>query len=413
MTTTGTTTTGMTTTGMTATGMTTTTDTAGSTGTTVSTDTMTNHTVLSTPPGTRSGAAEWGRRADVAQRSFDHWFRAPEPQRWHNTHPAGDDTVFNYWWLAHVVDVRVDAWHRTGDRSWLEEAASVADHIRDRNEGTPFNDYFDDMLWYALALLRVHRAGGDPDHLARAVELWDHVVAEGWNTTHGESLAWRKQSLQYKNTPANGPLIILSARLHQVTGEERYLPYATKALAWLEEHLVEPGGFVHDGVNREGDGVVDREWRFTYNQGLYIGALLALEAVTGERSLLERAERTALTALAELSEDGVFRVEGDGGDEGLFKGVAYRYLGLLTDRLAAVDGEASAATRERLVRFVRNGTDVLWSNCVVDGHLLPANDWQQPPTAPLPYSSLLSAIKATELRARLEESRPADSRLAV
>lgn len=371
----------------------------------------TTETIASTPGGTSGGAAEWGRRADVAQASLDHWYRAPEPQRWHNAHPAGDDTVFNYWWLAHLLDVRIDAWHRTGDEIWLREAASVADHIVQRNEGLPFNDYFDDMLWYALALLRLHRAGGDPDHLARAVELWDHVVTEGWNPTLGESLAWRKQSLQYKNTPANGPLIILSARLHQVTGEERYLPYATKALAWLEEHLVQEDGFVHDGVNREGDGVIDRHWRFTYNQGLYVGALLALEAVTGERSLLERAERTALTALAELSSDDVFRAEGDGGDEGLFKGVAYRYLGLLVDRLAEVDGDGS--TRERLVGFVRGGTDVLWSSCVVDGHLLPANDWQQPPPGPLPYSSLLSALKATELRARLEESRPADTRLVV
>ncbi|WP_156606931.1 glycoside hydrolase family 76 protein [Auraticoccus cholistanensis] len=354
----------------------------------------------------------WEARADVAQASLDHWFGAPEPQRWHNTHPPGDDAVFNYWWLAHVVDVRVDAWHRTGDPAWLADAAAVADHIQARNAGVLFNDYFDDMLWYALALLRLHRAGGERRHLDSAVSLWQHVVEEGWNDTLGESLAWRKQSLQYKNTPANGPLVILSARLHEVTGDPRCLPYAQQALSWLEENLVEASGFVHDGVNREGDGRIDTHWRFTYNQGLYVGALVALEAVTGEAGLVERAERTALTTLEELAEDGLFRDEGDGGDVGLFKGVAYRYLGVLVDRLAAGDGAGSAATRQRLVDFVRSSTDALWERCVVDGHLLPANDWKSPARGTIPYSTLLSAIKATELRTRLEEGRPADSRLA-
>ncbi|RCK70211.1 glycoside hydrolase [Desertihabitans brevis] len=368
---------------------------------------MTDTTTLTAGPGT---VAEWGARADVAQASLDHWYGTAPPQRWHNSHPAGDDSVFNYWWLAHVVDVRLDAWHRTGDPAWLAEADAVSENIRQRNGGELFNDYFDDMLWWALALLRLHRAGGEARHLEQSVALWEHVVEHGWNTTHGESLAWRKQSLHYKNTPANGPLIILSARLHQLTGDPRHLPYAQQALAWLEEHLVEPDGFVHDGVNREQDGRVDVDWRYTYNQGLYVGALLAVEQVTGDASLLERAGRTALTSLTALGDGEVFGDEGDGGDVGLFKGIAYRYYGLLLDRLAAVDGAEDV--RERLAGFVRTSTDALWASSVVDGHLLPGTDWRRPAGGPMPYSALLSAIKATELRARLEEGRPADTRLA-
>jgi predicted alpha-1,6-mannanase (GH76 family) len=341
----------------------------------------------------------WADRADRIQESVERLYGAPWPQYLHNAVPfdtAGVDATFNYWWLAHLMDVRLDAFERTADPRWLDAARTVHRNIVERNGGSLFNDYFDDMLWFALATLRLHDASGDRQYLDDAVALFDHVVEHGWNDAGGASLAWRKQQLAYKNTPANGPLVILGARLHRRTGQERFRSYADTAFAWLTDHLVDgTTGFVEDGVNREGDGRVDTQWRFTYNQGLYVGA--AVELADGDPARIATATRTALTAIRELSDGVVFRDEGEGGDEGLFKGVYYRYLGLLLEHLPEGD-----AARTELLSFLRASTDALWATMPADLDVPAANDWSRPVAGPVPYSTQLSAAMATELRARID-----------
>lgn len=166
-----------------------------------------------------------------------------------------------------------------------------------------------------------------------------------------------------------------------------------------------PDGFVEDGINREGDGRVDTQWRFTYNQGLYLGAAVALEGALHEpeltgRDLVGRALRTASTALAELAPGGVVGSEGGGGDEGLFKGVLYRYLGTLLDRIGTTSPDAAP-----LVEFVRSSTDRLWETGRRDGYLLAGDDWRRPAEPPVFYSTQLSAVMALELRASIEARR--------
>ncbi|OIH97109.1 MULTISPECIES: glycoside hydrolase family 76 protein [unclassified Curtobacterium] len=343
--------------------------------------------------------ATWTDRADRIQDSIEQIFGAPWPQYLHNSWPTADsdDATFNYWWLAHLIDVRLDAHERSGDPERLEQARQAHRNIVERNGGSLYNDYFDDMLWFALATLRLHDATGDVAYRDDAVALFDHVVEHGWNDRGGESLAWRKQQLAYKNTPANGPLVILGARLHRLTGDDRFLRYADTAFDWLRRTLVGEDGFVEDGINREDDGRVDTQWRFTYNQGLWVGAAVELAATHDDAALLDVAARTAVTAVRELSDGTVFRQEGDGGDEGLFKGVYYRYLGLLLDRLPEQDPR-----RTELLDFLRASTDALWASVPEALDRPAANDWNHRAEGRVPYSTQLSAAMATELRARLD-----------
>ena len=344
--------------------------------------------------------ATWSARADIAQISLDHFFGTRQPQLLNNTYPSGrgDNKLFHYWWLAHVIDVRLDAYERSGDRKWVEAADRVYRNILARNGGSLFNDYFDDMLWYGLAILRLHDATANSRYLEDAEAIWAHVVEFGWNDEQGFSVAWRKQQLDYKNTPSNGPFVILSCRLAQHIPHPQYVKYAQATYDWLTNKLVDrDSGFVADGINRERDGRVDTQWRFTYNQGLYVGAAVELGHLTGNKGLLEQASRTALTAIEELGADGVFRIEGDGGDTGLFKGVYYRYVGLLL-----ADLDPGSATALALAEFVRSSTDALWESSFRDGVLLAGDDWSKAPPGKVAYASQLSAIMALELRARLE-----------
>src|SRR5690606_39804151 len=60
-------------------------------------------------------------------------------------------------------------------------------------------------------------------------------------------------------------------------GNEEDLDWAIKIYDWQKRMLVDPvTGFVWDGMNREGDGKIDKDWKFTYCQGVYIGAGLEL-----------------------------------------------------------------------------------------------------------------------------------------
>lgn len=357
------------------------------------------------------GKQLWMSRADVFQDSLDALFAAPKPQYLHNRYPSTpqDDELFNYWWLAHGIDCRLDAYHRSGDTHRLEQAVEIHNNIIERNHGSLFNDYFDDMLWFALSTLRLHEATHDDQYRDEATQLWNHVIKFGWNDIIGPSLSWRKQQPYYKNTPANAPLSILGARLYMLTGEERYIEYAQTAFDWITHTLVRPNGFVCDGINRHNDMAVDNQWNFTYNQGTYIGAALELAACLQQqghpsddqriRMFMQSAERTAHITLDELVHNGVFVVEGNNGDEGLFKGIFYRYIGILVDRLPK-----DSSTARRLIEFTRESTDRLWSHVLVndDGAVLAGNDWNAQPQGKQYYSTELSAIMAVELRAHIE-----------
>ncbi|WP_194905647.1 glycoside hydrolase family 76 protein [Catenulispora rubra] len=341
-------------------------------------------------------AALWGQRADRIQASLDTYFGADGDQLLHNWHPLrpGDDDTFNYWWLAHALEARLDAFERTGDPRWRDAAVAVRDNILARNRGSLFNDYFDDMLWFGIALLRLHEATSERRYLDEAVKIWHHVRDEGWNDECGGGIAWRKQQLWYKNTPSNGTFVILGARLHRATWDTEYQDWARRSLDWLDKTLRGTDGFIEDGVNRENDGRVDTQWRFTYNQGLYIGACVELAAVSGDSTLLDRALVTARTAFRELSADGVLLDDGTGGDEGLFKGIMYRYAGLL------VQADPSATDIRELIL---GAGQVLWTRALDGDALLAGTDWRTPPAADahVPYSAQLSAIIGTEVCRRV------------
>ena len=104
-----------------------------------------------------------------------------------------------------------------------------------------------------------------------------------------------------------------------------------------------------------------------------------------------------MAAVRELGAGGVFADEGAGGDEGLFKGVYYRYLGVL---LAQLDPECEEAVT--LSAFVRSSTDRLWETGYDGQWLLASDDWRHRQDGSVFYSTQLSAIMATELRAKLE-----------
>ena len=328
----------------------------------------------------------WAERANAAQRTLvdQFWdsrrglYRAapgrrliPTPQ-WH------------YWWQAHALDVTVDAVARAGDPAGRDRVRTHIAGILRRNRGRISNDYYDDMAWMGIALLRADEVAGASTE-ALVAELWAEL-RQGWDEQHG-GVAWRRGDT-YTNTPANAPSAILAARLYRRHGDTRDLDWARRIADWLQNTVVDPAsGVVWDGIHPEIDQEPSHEL-YTYNQGTVVGAEIELWRLTSDIGHLQRAKRTALAALSRFTDpsSGLLPVEG-AGDGGLFKGILARYLGELC-RAAGAEDQVAARI---LALFRRNGEAV-----ASVGERPVGADWSRPAEGDRSLSTHLSAVLLLE-----------------
>lgn len=333
----------------------------------------------------------WEKRADEAQAALEHYFWNDSIRMYNIETPCPDgscNTIFHYWWMAHAVDVLVDGLLRTGDLRYVERLRVFYEGIVERNGGALPNELYDDMEWMALAWLRAYEATGDETYKEAALVLWEDIQT-GWNEHMGGGIAWQKSQLDYKNTPANAPAAILAARLYRVFKEQSYLAWALKIYEWQKEHLVDPAtGFVWDGLNRNGDGAIDKEWKFTYCQGVYIGAAVELFRASGKTAYLEDAVRTFDAAVQELADPvtGMLPDE-ETGDGGLFKGILIRYAA----ELDKVIGGAS-----RAAQLLHTNAEQLWLKGRAENKVLFSPNWAEKPAGIVTLSVQLSGIMLLE-----------------
>ena len=348
------------------------------------------------PSAARAAAASWAVRADSAQAALNQNFWDAAKQYYLQDN-AGK-TNYNYWWQAHALDALLDGYQRTKKPAYLTQMQQLQVGMKAQNHDTYLNEYYDDMEWQALATLRAFELTRDPRYKATAALLWADIQT-GWNEQQGGGIAWRKTQLGYKNTPANAPAAILAARFYQLDHQPADLAWAQKIYAWEKQTLVDPAtGLVWDGVNDKGDGQINKTARFTYNQGVYLGAGLALYRATRQRAYLADAIRTAdnLFTDGKLAPGGILRDEG-GGDGGLFKGILVRYLTLL-----ATEPAVPAATRARYVRLLAANAQRLSERATRRPQYLFNTNWTSLPAPTVNASTQLSGVMLLEALASLQ-----------
>ncbi|WP_245600028.1 glycoside hydrolase family 76 protein [Paenibacillus harenae] len=344
-------------------------------------------------------AAIWGTRAETAQRTLEARFWNPAIDMYDikTPCPGGScNTIFHYWWMAHAVETQVDGWNRTGHSFFKERLSRLYPGILRRNGGQWPNHLYDDMEWMAIGWLRAYGINQENAYRQTALTLWEDIKT-GWNDHMGGGIAWQKSQLDYKNTPANAPAAILAARLYAAFGQEEDLEWALKIYHWQKQNLVDPAtGFVWDGMNRLGDGAIDKDWKFTYCQGVFIGAAVELYRLTGGSGYLEDALRTWRAAMEVLAEPdtGLLPEEG-GGDAGLFKGILVRYAGELAG--AMEDGSEVAAV-------LTANASALWDTVTGKEDALFGLRWDEPPSGDVELSTQLSGTILLETAAALEKA---------
>lgn len=333
------------------------------------------------------------RVCDEAQEALWTCFWDEKEGVFQNHFPVKKEENWIYWWHAHALDALLDGYLRKRDSIYLERFVKEYEGTYRRNGNTFLHNWYDDMEWMALALLRAFDITQKASYREQVQIIWEDIKT-AWNDYCGGGMAWKKDQRDYKNTPANGPAAILAFRLYQRFGDERDLDWGRRILDWNLEHLMDPKTcFIWDGMNRLGDGKVDYEWKFTYCQGVIVGAALEYHKISRDSGYLALAGKVARRAVAELANaDGIFPYEGPD-DCGLFRGIYFRYVCELVKA-----SDEFGDLREVLLKNARflaeNGRN---RDGLTGGH------WERREEGCVDLAQHLSAVMALEMAAAIQE----------
>ena len=238
------------------------------------------------------------------------------------------------WWInANAITALVNYMSVTGDRQYLEPVIentfkrAPRTHRPISNQMFPvklsalfgrpsysgfINGFYDDEGWWALAWIQAYDLTGDDKYLAAADDIFQDMTG-GWDDVWGGGIYWGKHDGQpdragvtavprgwkgpYKNAIANELFIAVAASLalryqrRNPSGSDHSdcLQWALRGWKWFS--TPRPGGvamineasLVNDSPNSQ--GVNDNTQSiWSYNQGVILGGLSDLTALTGDET---------------------------------------------------------------------------------------------------------------------------------
>jgi len=197
--------------------------------------------------------------------------------------------------------------------------------------------YYDDAGWWALAWIDVYDLTKQPQYLAQAASIFE-VMTGAWDTNTCGGGVWWNTDRKYKNAITNELFLSVAGELaarapagtKAGTQQFTYLSWAQQEWNWFKNSgMINPQNQINDGLDtptckNNGQTV------WSYNQGVVLGGLTQLSALTQDAALLAEAQTLATTAIARMTDsNGVFHdmCEPDCGMDGVeFKGVFSRNL---------------------------------------------------------------------------------------
>jgi predicted alpha-1,6-mannanase (GH76 family) len=344
-------------------------------------------------------AVDWNAAADSSAMSVATLFWNVQDKYFNKSNLNNPE--FHYWPQAHALDVMLDAYQRNPKQQYSTTIQQWLEGVKVKNGNTWLNEYYDDMEWIGLATLRAYEITRNVAFKTVADQLWVDIKT-GWNETLGGGISWRKAQPGYKNTPANAPAAILAARIYKLSNNPADLEWAVKIYDWVKNNLYETGtGLVYDGINRDGNGTIDN-WKFTYNQGVFIGAALELYNSTKNTVYLNDAIKAASYTLSDNtytnSTDRLLRDEGNG-DGGLFKGIFVRYFSQLI-----LHPDLTEAYKKRFASFLKHNAEWLWFNGTNKQNVLFGTYWKNKPGNETDLTTQLSGAMLMEAAALLNKN---------
>lgn len=302
-------------------------------------------------------------------------------------------TTNHYWPQAHAMDVMVDAYMRTGSKEFLDiyplwwKGAPDFNFAGKMNLKDPWwNVFVDDMEWIVLAQIRMFESTQDTKYLEKARQMYDDWIWTTWGPEDEApwygGITWKTDVNKSKNACSNGPAAIIAARLYNFFDatsksakkqKEAYLNEAIKIYTWEKNNLFDrKTGAVYDNMNKE--GIIQKNWIFTYNVGTFLGAAHELYKITGDKQYLEDAVLASNYVIDYLSNNDGMLSDAASGDGGLFHGIFFRYFVKLIN-----DPTLDIANRTKFHNYITKCATVMVEQGVNQKKMLYAGRWRQAP----------------------------------
>ncbi len=308
--------------------------------------------------------AQADQRADLATDRLVSRFWSKSHDTFDGAFPS-DGKDAGYWIYAQAFDAVLDGVERTKGAKWKAEIARLFDARDKRGFQVGF---FDDENWMALALLRAHHLTGDARYLAKAEDLMKDIMHDGWD---GHGVWWDRVHSQRATASNFGP-VITAARLYGQTGQIAYRTFAEKVYANWYPKMVNPT--THQVADHVSPAGKITWWKFTYNEGLAIGASTALYNMTHDATYLKDAHDVANFMMQhETTNAAGWKVLFDGygcsGDCDAFKGIGYRYL------LALYELDKS---HSEYLTVLKNSAEAVWRYARTPASTTFSSSWNVP-----------------------------------
>ncbi|MFC6095579.1 glycoside hydrolase family 76 protein [Flavobacterium qiangtangense] len=313
---------------------------------------------------------------------------------------AGNST-FHYWPNAHVLDMLVDGYLRTGDESYSLKMKALVQGIKVKNGNTYNNVFNDDMIWLGNSCLRAFEATNDPEYKEVADLLWEIIKTSWSDDVFSGGITWKQDTPFQKNAVSNAPAAILAMRLYEIDQDQDDLEWAIRIYNWQKNNLVDPvSGIVWDNISMvNGVAVTNKDWVFTYNMGTWIGAGLRLYEATNNPVYLTDAVRSAKSSMTsiKLVSNGLLRDEGQG-DGGLFKGIFIRYFTEMIEQPAI-----NSSDRQNFVNFFKFNAQTLYKSGIQRPVMFVGSNWSALPGGTTDLTTQISGVMLIEAAAKLDE----------
>jgi predicted alpha-1,6-mannanase (GH76 family) len=343
--------------------------------------------------GTAQSQYNWSKAADSAQQALTTQYWSAEEKYY--KHNNDGNNGFDYWWNAHALDVLVDGYIRTKDKTYLARMDALLTGMHKKNGDKWENNFYDDMQWLALACIRAYNATKDIRYKDLAQTLWN-MIKTGWTDIHGGGIMWAKDHPNSKNACSNGPAIIIATGLYKLNHNKEDLDWAKKIYQWQRANLIDSvRGVVWDGYGNTKESAT-----YTYNQATWLGSGVELYTITHETQYLSDAIRTASYVVNDrnrFSPNGILKGE-NSGDGGLFKGIFIRYLTQLIQK-----GNLKSDTKSLYTNYLKTNGESLLSKATLRPVYLFGTNWSNPPaTDKMDCSIQLSGIMLLEALTQLK-----------